>query len=396
MSEVEDPASGFVRVSDFEFAAGWVPGYADDAPLGPGGVLSGAGAVQVLERLLLEALLEPPCIIGFSGGRDSSALLAVAVQVARREGLDPPIPVTKTYPDVPATDESAWQELVIRWLGVDDWVRHEYHDELDLLGPAATASLRQHGLLWPGSAHNRGPTLEVARGGCYVDGEGGDEILGEFRITPVKQVISRSRPLDRRARRDALYALAPARFRRGVATRQVERWNNRPWLRPQVADWYAATSVEDILGAALPYPTAVRQTASRRAGRVALANLDAVGRSLGVRYVHPFFAPDFVRALGDFGGRLGFVSRTATMRALFTDLLPDAVNARDGKVYFNNAFIHGHSRAFLEQWDGTGLDTDLVDVEALRQVWRQPTIHSGTFQLMQAAWLATQESSAET
>jgi asparagine synthetase B (glutamine-hydrolysing) len=392
----EDQTPGFVRISDFEFAAGWVPGYADDAPLDAEDVALTAGPVQVLERLLLEALLEPPCIIGFSGGRDSSALLAVAVQVARREGLDLPVPVTKTYPDVPATDETDWQELVIRWLGVDNWVRHEYRDELDLLGPAATASLRQHGLLWPGSAHNRGPTLGIARGGCYVDGEGGDEILGEFRITPVKQIISGARPLDRRGRRDALYALAPARLRRGVAARQVERWNDRSWLRPEVADWYAATSVADVLRAALPYSKGVRQTASRRAGRVALANLDAVGRSLGVRYVHPFLAPDFVRALGAFGGRLGFVSRTATMRALFTDLLPDEVNARDGKVYFNNAFIHGHSRAFLEQWDGTGLDPDLIDVDALREVWRQPTIHSGTFQLMQAAWLGAHGPSART
>ena len=396
MGTNHDPSSGFVRVSAFEFAAGWVPGYADDAAPRAEDVQSSEGPVQVLERTLLDALLEPPCIIGFSGGRDSSALLAVAMRVARREGLELPVPVTKVYPDVPATDESAWQEMVVRWLGVENWVRHEYHDELDLLGPAATASLRQHGLLWPGSAHNRGPTLEVARGGCYVDGEGGDEILGEFRITPIKQIISRSRPLDRRARRNAVYAMAPARLRRGVASRQVERWNDRAWLQPEVAAWYAAASVEDILGAALPYPAAVRQTASRRAGRVALANLDAVGRSLGVRYVHPFFAPEFVRALGEFGGRLGFASRTATMRALFDDLLPDEVNARDGKVYFNNAFIHGHSRAFLEQWDGTGLDSDLIDVDALREVWRQPTIHSGTFQLMQAAWLASHEPSART
>jgi hypothetical protein len=394
VSADEDPTPGFIRISDFEFAAGWVPGYAGDAPRSAEDGHSTAGPVQVLERVLLEALLEPPCIIGFSGGRDSSALLAVAMQVARREGLDLPVPVTKIYPDVPATDETAWQELVLRWLDVDHWVRHEYRDELDLLGPAATESLRQHGLLWPGSAHNRGPTLEVARGGCYVDGEGGDEILGEFRITPVKQVVSRSRPIDRRARRDALSALAPARLRRGVAARRVERWHDRAWLRPEVAEWYAATSVEDILGAALSYPKAVRQTAARRAVRVAMANLDGVGRSLGVRYVHPFYAPDFLRALGEIGGRLGFASRTATMRALFADLLPDAVNARDGKVYFNNAFIHGHSRAFLEQWDGTGLDTDLVDVDALREVWRQPSIHSGTFQLMQAAWLAAHEPSA--
>ncbi len=391
VSTVDDQALGFVRVSDVEFASGWVPGFVDDGSICAGDTGPVISPLEALEAVVLDALLERPCIIGFSGGRDSSALLAVAMRVARREGLDPPIPVTKVYPDVPATDESDWQDLVVRWLGVGEWVRHEYRDELDLLGPAATASLRRHGLLWPGSAHNRGPTLEVARGGCYVDGEGGDEILGEFRITPVKQVLARERPLDRRARRDSLYAVAPSRLRRGVAERLVERTNDRSWLLPEAAAWYKATAVRDILDAALPYGKAVRQTADRRAVQVAMRNLDAVGRAAGVRYVHPFYDPAFLAALSAFGGRLGLANRTQTMRALFSELLPDEVNAREGKVYFNNAFIHGYSRAFLDEWDGTGLDTDLIDVEALREVWRQPSIHAGTFQLIQAAWLASQD-----
>ena len=389
MSTGHNPAPDLVRVSDFEFAAGWVPGYLDVASSEVVETAPKSSPMRALERVLLRALLAKPCIIGFSGGRDSSALLAVAMHVARREGLDPPVPVTNVYPDVPATDESAWQELVVRWLGVKEWIRHEYRDELDLLGPVATASLRQHGLLWPGSAHNRGPTLGIARGGCYVDGEGGDEMLGEFRITPIRQILARARPLNRRAWRDSVFALAPSRLRQGVGARQVERSNSRSWLRPEVAAWYATTSVEDILGAALLYPRAVQQLAHRRAAHVAIKNLDAIGRSLDVEYVHPFFDPGFVAALGDFGGRLGFSSRTATMRALFSDLLPDEVNARQDKVYFNNAFIRGHSRAFLAEWDGTGLDSDLIDVEALRGVWNEPVIHGGTFQLMQAAWLAT-------
>ena len=394
MGLAESSTLGFARVSDVEFAAGWVPGYVVDAPSGKTERQPVEHPLEALERVLLRALLERPCIIGFSGGRDSSALLAVAMRVARREGLDPPVPFTKVYPDVPATDESAWQELVVRWLGVEEWVRHEYRDELDLLGPTATASLRRHGLLWPGTAHNRGPTLAIASGGCYVDGQGGDEILGEFRIAPVTQVLTRARPFDRRARRDSVAALAPSWLRRGVVERQVERSYNRPWLRPDAAAWYRETSVADVLAASLRYPRALHQTANRRAGWVALSNLDAVGRSLGVSYIHPFFDPDFVRALGAFGGTLGFADRTAAMRALFSGLLPDEVNAREGKVYFNNAFIHGHSRAFLESWDGTGLDTDLIDVDALREVWNEPVIHGGTFQLMQAAWLATQGSTA--
>jgi hypothetical protein len=390
VSAVEQGADGFVRVSPSEFAAAWVPGYVEPQDASTSGrARSKTSPLEALERILLQALLQPPCIIGFSGGRDSSALLAVATHVARREGLAPPIPVTKIYPDVPASDESEWQELVVRWLGVDEWVRHEYHDELDLLGPAATQSLRDHGLLWPGTVHNRAPTLEVAKGGCYVDGEGGDEILGEFRITPLKQIVARVRPLDRRARRDAIAALAPSPFRRGYAARTIARSFDRTWLRPEVADWYKNSWLADMLGESMLYPRAVRQTGGRRAVKVAMANLDAVGRALDVTYVHPFYDTGFLAALGAFGGHLGFVSRTETMRALFSGLLPDELNARDGKVYFNNAFIHGHSRAFLDQWDGTGLDDDLIDPEALREVWRREWIHSGTFQLMQAAWLAT-------
>src|SRR5215210_5370570 len=40
-----------------------------------------------LERAILPGLLRPPCLVGFSGGRGSSVVLALAVDVARREGL---------------------------------------------------------------------------------------------------------------------------------------------------------------------------------------------------------------------------------------------------------------------------------------------------------------------
>jgi asparagine synthetase B (glutamine-hydrolysing) len=341
-----------------------------------------------LEDVLREALLDEPCAIGFSGGRDSSALLALAVRVARREGLPLPVPVTKVYPDDPATDERDWQELVIRWVGVDHWERHEFRDELDLLAPAATASLRRHGLLWPASAHNREPTIAVARGGSYVDGEGGDEILGGFRTAPLVQVLRRVRPLDRRARREILYELAPRVARRPVAERRAGAWFNRPWVRPDVADWYRENSVRDELSIPLSYSASLRQLVRRRAAHVAMTNLDAIGRSLGVRYVHPFLDPRFVQALATFGGRLGFSTRTETMRTLFADLLPDEVNARVSKAYFNNAFVNDHSREFMRSWDGSGLDTDLVDVERLRQIWAEDWVPSGTFQLLHAAWLA--------
>ena len=45
------------------------------------------GPVAALEHSVLGALLRPPCVVSFSGGRDSSAALAVATRVARQQGI---------------------------------------------------------------------------------------------------------------------------------------------------------------------------------------------------------------------------------------------------------------------------------------------------------------------
>ena len=116
-----------------------------------------------LASLLRPALANPPCVIAFSGGRDSSALLAVAVDLARREQWPLPIPVTLRFSSA-ATEETAWQEVVLRHLGLDDWIRLQIGEELDLLGPLATRGLRRHGLLYPANAHVVVPMAEHAVG----------------------------------------------------------------------------------------------------------------------------------------------------------------------------------------------------------------------------------------
>ena len=147
---------------------------------------------RALELVVLEALQRPPCGVAFSGGRDSSAVLAVAVHVARREGLAEPIPITKVFPDVPTTEEQSWQERVIDHLGLDDWQRVVIHDELDLLGPLATANLVDHGVVWPPTIHGDRPVVDRVRGGSLIDGEGGDEVLGvtAHRIAPIDDARS--------------------------------------------------------------------------------------------------------------------------------------------------------------------------------------------------------------
>ena len=78
---------------------------------------------EALERAILPALLRPPCLVSFSGGRDSAAVLAVATALARREGLPAPIPATNVFPAADDSDETAWQELIVRHLGLSEWVR---------------------------------------------------------------------------------------------------------------------------------------------------------------------------------------------------------------------------------------------------------------------------------
>ena len=91
--------------------------------------------LAALERAVLPALRRPPCLVSFSGGRDSSAVLAVAAYAAARHGLPAPIPATNRFPGAAEADESAWQERVIAHLGLSDWLRLDLGDELDVVGP---------------------------------------------------------------------------------------------------------------------------------------------------------------------------------------------------------------------------------------------------------------------
>jgi hypothetical protein len=89
-----------------------------------------------LERAIARALRRSPCLVSFSGGHDSSLILAAATKVARREQL--PAAVTWRPDGAPAADESAWQEAVVAALQVSDWIRLAADDDLDFVGPVVT------------------------------------------------------------------------------------------------------------------------------------------------------------------------------------------------------------------------------------------------------------------
>ncbi len=233
---------------------------------------------RALEHVVRDALLRPPCGVAFSGGRDSSAVLAVATHVARRDGLPPPIPITKVFPLVPSAEEGSWQETVVRHLGLDDWQRVVIHDELDLVGPLATANLIAHGVVWPPMIHGDVPVVELVRGGSVIDGEGGDEVLGVgvHRIAPVTHLLRHPRPLRRsrlRPRGRGRVACRLARPSRacGVDWRtrcrgcgRAPRSSSRPqWLMPNggaalVREECAARPATTQPGARRPQPPVLR------------------------------------------------------------------------------------------------------------------------------------------
>src|SRR5262245_8596996 len=127
---------------------------------------------EALEPTILPALVRPPCLIGFSGGRGSALVLGLAVELARREGLEPPVPATVRLARRTGVEETVRQERLVVRLGLTEWLRLEFDDELDVVGPVATAALRRHGFLWPAHAHCWIPLIEWAAGGSLVTGLG--------------------------------------------------------------------------------------------------------------------------------------------------------------------------------------------------------------------------------
>jgi hypothetical protein len=218
-----------------------------------------------LERVITRALQRPPCLVSFSGGHNSSLVLAAATRAARREHVPLSIPVTWRPTDAPRAEESAWQEAVVAALRLTDWIRLPTGDDLDFVGPVATDVLRRHGLLHPANAYFHAPLLKEAAGGTLLTGVGGDQVLGRLR---------RPRPPFWWPRRSALSLqfswLHPAAGRCGLRREERARpirYQGRPaWTRGR----------RDLeLGRLSPAPTMARSPISIPHTMVALAPTEA-------------------------------------------------------------------------------------------------------------------------
>ncbi len=384
------PPRSDTPLTALELALGMVLG------TGPGRALPAPGGrdpLAAIEAAVLPALRRAPCLVSFSGGRDSSAVLAVAVRVARREGLPDPIPATIRPIDAPAADERRWQELVVAHLGVRDWLRIEVGDELDAVGPVARRVQHRHGLLWPFNAHFHVPMLEAARGGALLTGIGGDELFRAATSRRAAAVVSRRvSPTPRDLRRIALHA-APEPLRR--------RWHARgegpdhPWLTPAARD--AARKALARWSAAEPRGLRARLAHVRRARYlgVGTASLALLAKSAGAAIAHPLLHYDVWAAVADSAPRGGHLGRDVGMAAVFGALLPAELHSRADKAAFDEVFFHEHSRELARGWGGAGVPAATVDPSALRAHWLGDAPRGQSFTLLQAAWLASGRDRAE-
>lgn len=372
------------RCEPLEIAAGGLYGLLPATALPP----TSLTPRQALDNAILPALEIGPCFVTFSGGRDSSGILAAATALARREGLPLPIPVTRVYPDLPDTDESSWQRLVVDHLRLKDWVRLEFRGgESDLLGDAARGSLRRHGVLYPAALHSHGAMFERLEPGSLLTGEGGDAVLGNRRGTALALV--RRRRINTEVARAAADALLPRPLQRLRTQALLKNSHQARWLQPRALAEHARRAAADIAAEPLLYPASTWFITRMRSFATIQHNHSAIAAEYGLRASDPLLDRGFLAALAPAGGRLGYPSRTMAMRALFSDVLPREALIRSTKASFNMAHTGGVTKEFARTWDGSGVDPTLVDVERLRQVWLsdQPTMTSGL--LLQSAWLAS-------
>jgi len=386
--------AGLQRLTDVETAVGMPFGAVGMKVIGEDPSVGGRGrsrARAVLEALAAEALASGPVVVTFSGGRDSSAVLAVAAHVARRDGLPLPVPLTLEYPGLDEADERSWQSAILDHLGLVHVARRlTITDQQRALGPRVRASLARHGLVWPAMGHAYPAVDAVDPGTLLCSGEGGDEVLGVRRVTPftVTRAVVRSghRP-GRGHLRDMAGTVTGAALPLGAWSAWNPWIDTWPWLRGRAREAQRRFASLQARGP-WRYDVATRALVRGRVPVVLAHNLQVLAEERGVRWRHPLLDPRFARALGADGGAWGFRGRTDTMRFLFSDLLPEPVLARRSKASFNGSRFGEDERDFASGWDGNGVDDRLVDVAELRRHWLGERPAGLTVPLLHQAWLA--------
>ena len=335
------PPPADCELTPVDVASGLVFGFGPPEPAPSSDDVEAGTPLAALERAILPALLRPPCVMSFTGGRGSSLVLAAAVQLARSEGLELPVPATIQVRSSANADELASQERVVIRLGLTEWIRLQVGEECDLVGPMATAALRRHGFLWPPDAHLWTPLLDWAFGGSLLTGVGYSRAGGE-----APAFVSRDfRPLS--------------------------------WLRPsakrEVRTLWMADSVR-------------RRRAQRDLGwwlrlrqvRVRTDLLRRLGAPRRVEVCNPLLDPGVVAALA-----------AQPKRFEIEPVLLEGLRSPPSTPTAWAAALWGAaSRELAAGWRGEDVDQDLVDIDALARDWSLPQPDPRTYLLLQSIALA--------
>jgi hypothetical protein len=226
----------------------------------------------------------------------------------------------------------------------------------------------------------------LASGGTYLTGVGGDELFEPNHLSALALALTRKVPLRRAYVRTALQQMGPAylRARRYRSVIPVE-----PWLQPDASRSFVNDIADQLARQRVWFGDQVRFDVWRERSRQALeCTLGAFGNTLDTTVVHPFQDPLFLAAIACRYPRAAWKSRGEAMTELFGDVLHAKVRSRRTKASFDSIFFNDPSRAFVREWDGSGVDTSLVNVDSLRAAWTAPSVDARSLSILQAAWLA--------
>jgi asparagine synthase (glutamine-hydrolysing) len=119
-----------------------------------------------------------------------------------------------------------------------------------------------------------------------------------------------------------------------------------------------------------------------------LVAFEQLGIDAGTRVVMPLVDPGFLDSVASAGGRRGFASRLAAVTALLGEIVPATVLERRSKAAFDEVFWGPRARTAAREFDGDGVDPELVDVVALKSIWGGDRPPARTGLLLQQVWLS--------
>jgi hypothetical protein len=385
MDAIESSLIGPCGMTPLEQAIGLMIGTEDHPPIKRSDAQTDTWAA--FDAVLRPALEHGPCFVAYSGGRDSAMVLTAATIIARRHRLPDPVPITVQHEGMAKPDdEAAWQERIVRHLGLDDWLRIDVGAEIQLVGTWAQTVLRRHGVMFPASAYLLAPMLERARGGMLLVPHGGEDFFGFWRWSRVTDVLAlRARP-RRSDLKPLAMAAAPAFVRRMVAARKFPPIS-LPWLRPEAAHEVTRIFTRQMANVPVRFDVALKANVAHRCNHGAHRARVAVGEGYGASVLAPFTHPIFLASLAKHAGALGWGGRNVSSRTIMGDTLPLDFWAPRRPVDVNNVYFGELTQAFAAEWSGKGLDETIVDPGILRQLWLGDTHDWRTALLLQAAWL---------